>query len=304
MTTDESERLNWPVEAALPLLPGGDLRHPDSNIVLDFHGDPLRARLTVFSDGNHHMALEESLAAFLAGNPGAVDVFYATTPPRILLDGLAKGAVRVGNLALSVRPHVFIGPPDILDQAIASGDMASHRPFAESRGNVLLIRRGNPKNITGLADTLRPDVRLALSNPTTEAASHGVYRHTILDLAKAEGQDVKRYRRLLDEDGFVTSTLIHHREIPQILADDLADVSVVYFHLALRYARIFGDLFEIVPLSPLAGDTAATDANHTTRYHIGLIGDGGEWGPALLDFMTGTAAAEIYDRHGLSATGR
>lgn len=301
MTVRESERLVWPREVAGRLCPSAELQQPDSNIVLDLHGDPLRARLAVFSDGNHHMALEECLGAFLAAKPEAVDVFYATTPSRILMDGVRNGAIRIGNLMLSIRPHVFIGPADILDQMVAAGEVATHVAFAESRGNVLLIRRGNPKGITGLADILRPDVRLALSNPETEAASHRVYRDTILDLAADEGQDVERYRKQLDGNGFVATDVIHHREIPQILADDLADVSVVYFHLALRYARIFGDRFEIVPLSPLAGDTAATGANHTTRFYIGLIGDGGDWGPALLDFMTGAAAAEIYDRHGLSA---
>ena len=297
------DRLPWPPETAARLQPDRDLRLPDSNIVLDLHGDPLRAGLTVFSDGNHHMALEDCLAAFLAANPDAGDVFYATLPPRLLLDGLREGCLRIGNLALSARPHVFIGPPDVLDRAVAGGDMTSHVPFASSRGNALLIRRGNPKGITGLDDLLRADVRLALSNPETEAASHKVYRETILGLAAAEGQDVERFRQRLDEGDFVACRLVHHREIPQIIADDRADVSVVYFHLALRYARIFGETFEIVPLTALSGDPGAEEANRTTRYHIGLIGDGGPWGAGLLAFMTGAEAADIYDGHGLAGGG-
>ena len=301
MSTPGSQPLPWPSETAKKLQDGAEFRATGSNIVLDFHGDPLRAGLAVFSDGNHHMALEESLAAFLERTPDAVDVFYATTPPRVLLEALRGGSLRVGNLVLSVRPHVFIGPDSVLDQLVSNGDMAGHAPFAQSRGNVLLIRRGNPKDITGLADLLRPDVRLALSNPKTESASHQVYRETILGLAKAEGQDLQRYRRALDDGEFVTSELIHHREIPQILADGEADVAVIYFHLALRYARIFEDLFEIVPLSALSGDGGAIEANEVTRYHIGLVGDGGPFGPALLDFMTGPEVAQIYDRHGLTA---
>lgn len=301
MSTPGSQPLPWPSETARKLQIEADFRATGSNIVLDFHGDPLRAGLAVFSDGNHHMALEESLSAFLERTPDAVDVFYATTPPRVLLDAMRCGSLRIGNLVLSVLPHVFIGPDSVLDQLLASGDVADHVPFAQSRGNVLLIRRGNPKHITGLADLLRPDVRLALSNPRTESASHQVYRETILGLAKAEGQDLRRYRRALEAGGFVTSELIHHREIPQILADDAADVAVIYFHLALRYARIFEDLFEIVPLSALSGDGGDSESNRVTRYHIGLVGDGGVFGPALVDFMTGPEVAEIYDRHGLAA---
>ncbi len=301
MTTPETDPLPWPPEAANKLHVAADLRATESNIVLDLHGDPLRAGIVVFSDGNHHMALEESLAAFLERTPEAVDVFYATTPPRVLLDALRTGALRIGNLVLSARPHVFIGPEEVLEHLVAGGAMAAHAPFAQSRGNVLLIRRGNPKNIVGLADLLRPDVRLALSNPETESASHQVYRETILGLAEAEGQDRERYRQHLDDGAFVASAVIHHREIPQMLADDVADVAVIYFHLALRYARIFDDLFEIVPLSALSGDGGATDANRLTRYHVGLIGDGGRYGPALCDFMTGPEVAAIYDRHGLAA---
>ena len=52
--------LEWPQEAAR--LQGSDepsFGHAGSNLCLDFHGDPKRAGLVVFSDGNHHMALEE-----------------------------------------------------------------------------------------------------------------------------------------------------------------------------------------------------------------------------------------------------
>ena len=81
-----------------------------SNPCLDFHGDPKRAGLVVFSDGNHYMALEEYVSRFPDANPEAQDVFYATTPPASLLAALEKGVLHVGNLSISASPHVFIGP--------------------------------------------------------------------------------------------------------------------------------------------------------------------------------------------------
>ena len=36
--------------------------------------------------------------------------------------------------------------------------MESHRAFAESRGNVLLVRKGNPKGIGGIADFISVSV--------------------------------------------------------------------------------------------------------------------------------------------------
>ncbi|GMT49623.1 MAG: hypothetical protein IEMM0008_1162 [bacterium] len=58
--------LNWPMESANQEMgKGASFSHAGSNIILDFHGNPLTAQLVVFSDGNHHMSLEESFQMFL-----------------------------------------------------------------------------------------------------------------------------------------------------------------------------------------------------------------------------------------------
>jgi hypothetical protein len=93
---------------------------------------------------------------------------------------------------------------------------------------------------------------------------------------------------------------IHHREAPQALHDGCADVAVLYFHLALRYTRIFPGCFEIVALdgnaerAPIPGP-----ANVVTVYHLGLVGQGGEWGARLKDFLLGETVTDIYRHHGL-----
>ena len=128
--------LEWPQEAAR--LQGSDepsFGHAGSNLCLDFHGDPKRAGLVVFSDGNHHMALEECVSRFPDANPEAQDVFYATTPPAPLLAALEKGVLHVGNLSISASPPVFIGPGGVLDRLVEKKLMESHRAFAESRNH-------------------------------------------------------------------------------------------------------------------------------------------------------------------------
>ncbi len=285
--------LDWPDEAARPAPPDDpSFRVPGSNITLDFHGDPARAGLAVFSDGNHHMALADCVARFLTDNPDVEDVFYATTPPGPLARAVEAGRLHLGNLTLSRQPDVFIGPADILDRLVAGGHMARHDPFAESLGQSLLLRKGNPKGITNVADLARDDVRLALSHPKNEHASHQVYAETILRLADDAKREV--LARLVDgtSDRVVLSQAIHHREIPQLLADDRADAAVVYHHLALRYIRIFPDTFDMLAL----GDAAA---HPVTRYHIGLIADGGAWGATFVDFMRSETAGTIYQEHGL-----
>ncbi|WP_455217196.1 substrate-binding domain-containing protein, partial [Kaarinaea lacus] len=67
------------------------------------------------------------------------------------------------------------------------------------------------------------------------------------------------------------------------------------------YTRIFPEYFEILSLDgsgelpPLPGSNPVT-----TTYYAGVIGDGGKWGRAFVDFLQSKTAQEIYTRHGLT----
>jgi len=286
--------LPWPFETATPAA-DDQLRwsHPGSNICLDFHGDPVTARLVVFSDGNHHMALEASLQAFRARHPDVNDIFYATTPPGVLVNYLKAGHLSLGNLTLSRLPDVFISPPNILETLQQAGFVKDHRGFMASRGNVLLINKGNPKDIHGIADLLRDDVTLFMSNPKTEKASYDVYSETVRLMAAESALDQNAIdTKLTDPARTCFGELIHHREAPQCLHDGKADVAVIYYHLALRYTRIFPELFEFIPLED-------GTSNITTTYHIALVNHTSTMAQQLLEFMFDDAVTQIYVEHGL-----
>lgn len=293
--------LSWPDERARG---AGEPRWAQarSNICLDFHGDPACAGLAVFSDGNHHMALQECLQTFLPRHAEIGDIFYATTPPGVLLQWLDAGALTVGNLRLSLRPQLFISPPKVLERVIAAGHATAHEPFMCSRGNVLLVLKANPKNIRGVSDLARADVKVFLSNPLTEAPSYQVYVETLKRFAEQRrvtldflgaGPDAPHPRVVFGER-------IHHRELPQALADGRADVAPAYYHLALRYTRIFQELFEIVALDGGAPEPSPSPEQVISDFHLALIGDGGRWGGALREFLLGPEAAAIYRHHGLT----
>jgi hypothetical protein len=291
--------LDWPDERAQKAaVHAARFVQNESNICLDLHGDPQRAGLCVFSDGNHHMALEEALQVFLARHPRVGDVFYATTPPRVIVEALKSGGVRLGNLTVSARPHVFISPEKVLDGLVKDGYVRSHRPFARIRGSALLVKKGNPSNIRGVADLARTDVKVFLSNPVTETVSYEAYAETLRKVAARAGVTLDILDPSAKHPRVIYGESIHHREAPQCVADGRADVAVVYHHLALRYVRIFPATLEMLPL----GRGAGADPEHAvSTLNIGLIGDGGEWGGRLLDFMTGTEVAAIYEKHGLVA---
>jgi len=296
-----NDSLIWPPEAAQ--YPDDTVRSfaaPGSNLVLDFHGDPTIAGLAVFSDGNHHMALEASIRAFLAANPAVVDVFYSTTPPAPLADALKGNGLAIGNLRISRKPDVFIGPRNILDGLVETNFMTQHVPFAESRGNVILVRKGNPKGIASVSDLLSDDVIVTCSNPVNEKASYEVYQETAKGLAREEGADGDALVAKLSTAGPKTihSQTIHHREVPEIIGTGRADAAIIYYHLALRYTRIFPEIFELVDIGGVPSGKRSP-LNLTTRYHIGLVAEDNKWGEQFVDFMQSDTVQRLYEEHGL-----
>lgn len=290
--------LDWPEEQV-----GSDNHfsrwfQPGSNFCLDFHGDPLSAQLVVFSDGNHHMALKDCLDIFSSQNKGLSGIFYATTPPGPIVNMLRTGGVHMGNLTIRVSPHVFISPPQVLDQLVAEGYMQTHTPFMRNRGSVLLVKKGNPKNISGVADLAQKNLRLFLSNPKTEKVSNRGYVDTLKEMALRAGIEPSFFADAI-ETRIVYGQCIHHREAPQALADDRADVAIVYYHLALRYIRIFPTLFDMVPLGGTALDPRPGPDNRISDTNVGIVGDGGSWGAEFYRFLSSDIVGDIYTHHGL-----
>lgn len=279
--------LDWPLESAqIDLTPKQRWFHAGSNLCLDFHGDPLRAKLVVYSDGNHHMALQQSMQQFLKLHPDANDIFYATTPPGVLVNALQNNGLVLGNLTISAKPHIFIGPEDILNKLVEQKYCERYSKFIKSQGNVLLVLKDNPLNIKTIDDLFQENVCLFLSNPQTEKASYQVYFEFLLNtgLTQQKIASLKTYY----------GSKIHHREAPQALINGDANVAVVYYHLALRYCRIFPELFDIVELVPLLHDS-----NPITEYAIGIVGDGGQYGELFFRFMQSEQVRGIYNEHGL-----
>jgi len=290
--------LNWPVELATGLDCPVALYEQIESLRLDLHGDPSRAKLAVCSDGNHHMALEQTLQAFARLHPGVEEIFYTTTPPRIALQIMQSGGLQIGNFRLSVTPHVFISPPQVLDKLTAAGKLSKSAPFMRSRGVVLLVRKDNPKRIVSISDLLRDDVRLFLSNPVTENISYQIYTDCLRHLANVRGitLDFLAHPPGQPNPGkLIYGESIHHREAPQMVADGRADTALVFYHLGLRYQRIFPEIFDFVwPEGSL--DNQSCNLNH---FNCGLMGDGGAWGEIFYQFLFSDTVTEIYCEHGL-----
>lgn len=298
--------LRWPYEGAqtpeaVDGSNAGCLSVPGFSVV-DAHGDPMVAQLKIFSDGNHHMALEAACRLFLERNPEALDVFYTTAPAGTVKSAFESGKLRFGNLTLSVKPNVFMGPQQVVGPLYEAGKVSKPIPFAQSRGSVLLVRKGNPRNISKVSDLLRDDVTVACSSPTKEKASFNVYSTTLRNLVRTESGDesANALFKLLSDGSTMHSETVHHREIPQLIASGAADVAPLYYHLALRYVTIFPDEFEFVPLGGTVNDPLPGPEHVLNTYFVSVVnGDSGGFGAEFAEFVLSPEVADIYKSKGL-----
>lgn len=266
--------LNWPrdVEATTP-----DLSEPTSNRLFDLHGTFSNCEdidLIFSTSGNYHMALYELWYDHFLPNSPTVQNWYYTTSPPIAPEQAANRNLTLGNLALRCSPHIAVGPKDVMAKlekmGLAVGDPI---PILRNRGNVLLVRKGNPKNIQSIWDLGRADVKVVTSNPNTEPGSFSNYSNSIYQIAKNDSNSLEPNLAAAElfnsvfkgGDRWLAGARIHHREVPWSIAYGQADVGLMFYHLALYVQRTFPDLFEIVPLGgtveqpqPLPGNQIAT----------------------------------------------
>src|SRR3954468_24414467 len=192
-TAEPRGALPWPLELPSPALAGASLYVSEkSNVVLDFHGSVQDPDLVIFMAGNQYPVLPDLIAAFrrwIATRPEYAGVkveriFYATTPPGRLIDAMDSGQLLLGNLSIDVQPgklwpDVFMTGPRQQRRMRASKYVDEWSVYTRNKGMVLLVAAGNPKNIRGVADLMRQDVRVALSSPAREPASFESYSATL-----------------------------------------------------------------------------------------------------------------------------
>ena len=234
-----------------------DLTEPTSNRIYDLHlqvNDCKAFDLILSTSGNYHMALTEFwYTYFLPNNRQVKNWFFSTSPP-IGPEQTKNGVLSYSNVALACPPHLVVGPKGVMEQLQKDGLMQGQPlPMFTNRGNVLLVKKGNPKNIQSIWDLQRSNIVLGTSNPYTEPGSFGNYASSIYNIAQqdknAEAADVL-FQSLFGKGTkkWVTGKRIHHREVPHLIYSSQADVGIVFYHLARYFVESFPNEFEIVPL--------------------------------------------------------
>lgn len=263
--------LPWPTDRP-PAAP--DLTEPTSNRIYDLHmevKDCAHFGLIVSTAGNWHPALTDYwYGHFLRKQKGLQNWYFTTTPP-IAQAQSNTPHFGIGNVSLGCKPHIAIGPMAEIEvltgDGLAEGEAVN---LLESHGNVLLVRRGNPKNIRTIHDLGRRDVVVVTPHPQREAGSFALYTNSLYGITyHAFGRNIADtlFARVFqsNDSTWVAGSRIHHRELPEIIARGDADVGLFMYHLARYVCATFPEYFDMIPLGggiqspdPLPGNQRLT----------------------------------------------
>ena len=211
-----SEPLVWPVITRLQ--PGIRSFSGHTNTVLDIVGRiGTPPSLVIFSEGNHLMALlsDEILSAFPTwakaqsryADLGLDNVVVVTMPQPIVVQTVRTGAIALGNLTLDMSrasglyPDIVMGGPAPLRELRKLGVLEPQaRYFSKNRGRALLVRKGNPLGVHGLADVARTGARVAQAD-AVEAGARAGNRAAIEGLLESRRPTRSSQKRLSTSPG-------------------------------------------------------------------------------------------------------
>lgn len=269
---------------------GFDFTVPEVDDLADFHGNPTDAKLVLYVGGNYYFAMAPLVRAFEAAHPEYRGrIYWETIPPGLLVQQMkAGGTITVGNMTWTAKPDAYLAGlakvNGLIDQGLLIGPAV---PYV-TNDLAIMVPKGNPSHITGLADLGKPGLRLVMPNPAFE----GIARQIKQALNKAGGAALVNavYGRKV-QDGTTILTHIHHRQTPLFLMQGLADAGVTWQSEAL---------FQEQDGHPIAHVAIAAVDNATAIYA------GAEFRNAVhplaakawLSFVHSPAALHIFERYG------
>lgn len=114
----------------------------ETELVGQFHGDPVNADLRLYMAGNQFVVMDQLVAAFKQQYPEYDDIFYVTIPPGKELNWILQGGVEIsaeGSLAdegfiLRVQPDVYTTVAEgHMDTLAAEGIITRYYTYAHNR---------------------------------------------------------------------------------------------------------------------------------------------------------------------------
>ena len=261
---------------------------PGVDNIPDLFGDIKNPQLVVFFGGNQFMVIDELIAAFKKAYPMYKRVFVETLPPGILAKQIAGGTMTIGNLRIDLKPDVYTAGKNRIDQ---TPEWFSRTEVYVKNKLAIIVQKGNPKNIKGLADLGRLDVRISMPNPLWE----GIGKRIEEVYEKAGG---KALRKIIMEtkvkDSSTYLTQIHHRQSPMRILYNQSDAAPVWYTEGF-YQKMIGHPVEMIIIPENENIEAISVAGMLKAApHKKAAKD-------FMDFMVSAAGKAVYKKYGFIA---
>ena len=236
--------------------------------------------------------MDEVIGTFQKAHPG-VAVGLITLPPGLLLS-----AIHAGGWVYNGKE--YRGTPDIyasvnlghLKQIRAAGLMKEYKIYMHNELQIM-VEKGNPKEIAGIDDLARTDIRTSMPNPVNEGimqfyARKVLERHGIWT-AISNGKECVACQTT-ERNWF---TAVHHRETPDRIRDNVSDAGIVWKTEVMEALRL-GAAVNAVELP------AADSLRDEISYAIGSLENGRHKANAdrYLAFFATPAAQDAYAKFG------
>jgi len=250
-----------------------------------------QAQLVLFLAGNQYMAIPEILRMFQAEHPEVEHVFCETLPPKLELRQILAGGARFGNQILPGTPDIYACVSGESMNLLAEKGLARGKSCVYLRNRIaLMVKAGNPLGIARVKDLAKDKIRVAQPDPEYE----DIAQHILHMYHEAGGDSlIESIMERKREAGLTLMTTVHHRETPELILADKADVGPVWA-TEIAYAKSLG--------LPLDGVEVGEDLDQRRRVEYLLCEMIGAPQPVLARvfafFLRTPAVQRIFEKYG------
>jgi molybdate transport system substrate-binding protein len=253
-----------------------------------------KADLVLFMAGNQFMAMPQLLAAFKQNHPEVKKIFCETLPPKMELQQILAGSAIFRDQEIACPPDVYSSVSESAVDTLAKAGLTRATDCFIYLHNriVLMVREDNPLKISSVQDLAADQVRISQPNPEYE----DIADHIINMYHQAGGQAlVERIMEIKEKHGSTILTTVHHRQTPERLLSDEADVGPVWA-TEVAHARQQNLALAGVEVGP------DLDQRNNVNYFACRITTGRNRnnGLAFLTFLKTRTAQDIFRHYGFT----
>lgn len=308
--------LMWPLNRPAAK---ADLSDQTADRLYDLHGNIGQCQdmdLVLSTEGNYHMALQTLwYQVLLPRYRTSIQNWYYTTSPPVAVPQIRFHDFSIGNLHLACRPELVVASQRVIKK-LERAHLTDGAPveIMKTRGNVLLVKHGNPKHIETIWDLGRPDVRLVTPNPYNEPGAFLNYATTLYEVAAHDPHPPKGwtatrlfntvFNNRTEKDKWLAGDRIHHRDLPWSVAYGRGDVALIMYQLGTFTQKVFPQTFSLVPLGGTVAHPKPLPGNFISKAWMVRIR--GHWNPRqraardhLISLLESPTFTRILNQDGL-----